>query len=191
MAIYWPTPGLKGRTFKLCVLTRWDLISASAAPHCGTLHADWTSTVHHFIILFTSVSSTGDPEDTSVGRLAFSVLLDFYQQNASDYNSRCPQLNLNWWVRVSFARASRKTPSTQISRNTWQHPFFSLEFSTPCVHVCITGVTSFIIMVTEFIPYYVCKYNIYRQFQDVCRLYWQSKMHVYGVPTRSTCICWI
>ena len=24
MAIYWPTPCFKGRTFKLCVLTRWD-----------------------------------------------------------------------------------------------------------------------------------------------------------------------
>ena len=24
MAMYWPTPGFKGRTFKLCVLTRWD-----------------------------------------------------------------------------------------------------------------------------------------------------------------------
>ena len=24
MAIYWPTPGFKGRTFKLCVLTRLD-----------------------------------------------------------------------------------------------------------------------------------------------------------------------
>ena len=24
MAIYWPTPGFKGRMFKLCVLTRWD-----------------------------------------------------------------------------------------------------------------------------------------------------------------------
>ena len=24
MAIYWPTPGFKGRTFKLWVLTRWD-----------------------------------------------------------------------------------------------------------------------------------------------------------------------
>ena len=24
MAIYWPTSSLKGRTFKLCVLTRWD-----------------------------------------------------------------------------------------------------------------------------------------------------------------------
>ena len=24
MAIYWSTPGFKGRTFKLCVLTRWD-----------------------------------------------------------------------------------------------------------------------------------------------------------------------
>ena len=36
MAIYWPTPGFKGRTFKLCVLTRWDFnFSASAAPHCG------------------------------------------------------------------------------------------------------------------------------------------------------------
>ena len=22
--IYWPTPGFKGRTFKLCVLARWD-----------------------------------------------------------------------------------------------------------------------------------------------------------------------
>ena len=24
MAVYWPTPDLKGRTFKTCVLTRWD-----------------------------------------------------------------------------------------------------------------------------------------------------------------------
>ena len=24
MAIYWPSPGFKGRTFKLCILTRWD-----------------------------------------------------------------------------------------------------------------------------------------------------------------------
>ena len=24
MALYWPTPGFKGRTFKLCVLIRWD-----------------------------------------------------------------------------------------------------------------------------------------------------------------------
>ena len=24
MAIYWPTPGFKGRTFMLCVLTRWE-----------------------------------------------------------------------------------------------------------------------------------------------------------------------
>ena len=27
MAIYWPTPGFKGRTFKLCVLTRWNFNS--------------------------------------------------------------------------------------------------------------------------------------------------------------------
>ena len=33
--IYWPTPGCKGRTFKLSVSTDGTLISASAAPHCG------------------------------------------------------------------------------------------------------------------------------------------------------------
>ena len=30
MAIYLPTLGFKGRSFKLCVLNRWDFISASA-----------------------------------------------------------------------------------------------------------------------------------------------------------------
>ena len=35
MAIYWPTPGSKARTFKLCVPTRRTLTSPSAAPHCG------------------------------------------------------------------------------------------------------------------------------------------------------------
>ena len=34
MATYLPIPGFKGRMCKLCVLTRWNLISASAAPHC-------------------------------------------------------------------------------------------------------------------------------------------------------------
>ena len=31
------TPGFTGRTFKLCVLTRWDLISVSAAPYCRSI----------------------------------------------------------------------------------------------------------------------------------------------------------
>ena len=35
MATYLPIPGFKGRMCKLCVLTRWNLISASAAPHFG------------------------------------------------------------------------------------------------------------------------------------------------------------
>ena len=32
MAIYWPTPGFKGRTFKLCVLTRWDFNFCVRSP---------------------------------------------------------------------------------------------------------------------------------------------------------------
>ena len=38
MAIYWPTPGLKGRTFKLCVLTRWDFnFFVRSSPLRGSL----------------------------------------------------------------------------------------------------------------------------------------------------------
>ena len=37
MAIFWPTPGLIGRTFELWVLNTWALISASAAPDCELL----------------------------------------------------------------------------------------------------------------------------------------------------------
>ena len=32
MAIYWPTPGFKRRTFKLCVLTRWDFNFCVRSP---------------------------------------------------------------------------------------------------------------------------------------------------------------
>ena len=30
MAIYWPTPSFKGRTFKVCVLIRWDFTVCSS-----------------------------------------------------------------------------------------------------------------------------------------------------------------
>ena len=37
MVIYWPTPGFKGRTFKLCVLTRWDFdFCVRSSPLRGT-----------------------------------------------------------------------------------------------------------------------------------------------------------
>ena len=37
MAIYWPTPGFKGRTFKLCVLIRWDFnFCVRSSPLRGT-----------------------------------------------------------------------------------------------------------------------------------------------------------
>ena len=33
MAVYWPTPGVKGRTFKLCFLIRWDLNFCVRSSH--------------------------------------------------------------------------------------------------------------------------------------------------------------
>ena len=42
MAIYWPTTGFKGRMFKLCVLTRWDLsFCVRSSPLRRWLHAKY------------------------------------------------------------------------------------------------------------------------------------------------------
>ena len=38
MAIYSPTPGFKGRTFKLCVLTRWDFNICVLSPPLRRMH---------------------------------------------------------------------------------------------------------------------------------------------------------
>ena len=46
MAIYWPTPGFKGRTFKLCVLTRWDFNSCvHSSPLQGYVNKRFTKSV--------------------------------------------------------------------------------------------------------------------------------------------------
>ena len=43
MAIYWSTPDFKGRTFKLCVLTRWDFNFCVRSSHCGKRNqSEWT-----------------------------------------------------------------------------------------------------------------------------------------------------
>ena len=39
MAIYWPTPGFKGRIFKLCVLIRWDFnFCVRSSPLWGVMY---------------------------------------------------------------------------------------------------------------------------------------------------------
>ena len=45
MAIYWPTPGFKGRTFKLCVLAR---CLAEGAPVCVACNV--ALTIKHILI---------------------------------------------------------------------------------------------------------------------------------------------
>ena len=53
MATYWPTPGFKGRTFKLCVLTRGDLnFCVRSSPLRGT-----------YTRMLTSVWYYTDPSD--------------------------------------------------------------------------------------------------------------------------------
>ena len=47
MAIYWPTPDFKGRTFKLCVLTRWDF---NFCVRSSPLRGHWAGTARRFSI---------------------------------------------------------------------------------------------------------------------------------------------
>ena len=48
MAIYWPTSGFKGRTFKLCVLTRWDFnFCVCSSPLRGVKSNTRTHTKHN------------------------------------------------------------------------------------------------------------------------------------------------
>ena len=43
MAIHWPTPGFKGRTFKVCVLTEWDFnFCVRSSPLRGTVRGPET-----------------------------------------------------------------------------------------------------------------------------------------------------
>ena len=47
MAVYWPTLGFKGRTFKLCVLTRWDFnfcVRSSPLRGCDTTYMSYETT---------------------------------------------------------------------------------------------------------------------------------------------------
>ena len=50
IAIYWPTPGFKGRMFKeikLCVLTRWDFnFCVRSSPLRGFVQEEWSSSNH-------------------------------------------------------------------------------------------------------------------------------------------------
>ena len=52
MATYWPAPGLKGRTFKLCVLTRWDFnfcVRSSPLRETDRNTSRWTHRVSSII----------------------------------------------------------------------------------------------------------------------------------------------
>ena len=82
-----------------------------------SLHADWTSTIikdcaSTDCIIYLSVYNRRPS-----GHLGRKNASRFRATSANGFpltnNSRCPQLSLNRWVRVRFARASRITPTLQ------------------------------------------------------------------------------
>ena len=83
-AIYWPTPGFKGRTFRVCVLTRWDFnFCVRSSPLRGTMRKPCTvrqvimesvCNVSSFWWLLNMVSATRKPY-TVRQRLAGAIIL--------------------------------------------------------------------------------------------------------------------
>ena len=74
MAIYWPTPSFKGRTFKVCVLNRCDFNPASAAPHCGRIKDGKERKLNQ--ILATTTVSRNSSSNTYNGKWTETVKLD-------------------------------------------------------------------------------------------------------------------
>ena len=71
MAIYWPTPGFKERTFKLCVIIRWD---------------------------FNEVHLPTTYEDCTVEQSAHDIILCLINSNPLSFLDISPDITLSGWV---------------------------------------------------------------------------------------------
>ena len=103
MAIYWPTPGYKGRTFKLCVLTRWDFNFCIAAPHCGC----WVRSGHTGVwVSGSGVRVTAAPKAVRVSNRVRSDqwvtrCWCFWRGKVWSLTDHCPKAVVgSWWSQV-------------------------------------------------------------------------------------------
>ena len=88
MAIYWPTQGFKGRTFELCVLTRWDFnfcIRSSPLPGGGERerereNSQYNRTTHTGRIAIIAMAAAAAPPTWGEQNWQFPVL----QQTANN-----------------------------------------------------------------------------------------------------------
>ena len=93
MALYWLTPGFKGRTFKLCVLTRWDFnFCVRSSPLRGTMNIPDS----HPLVFY---SDTAYPNTSH-------VMCPYHGQNLSEEQQALNEkgLTLSWMVAGKIVR---------------------------------------------------------------------------------------
>ena len=131
MAIYWPTPCFQGRTFKLCVLTRWDFnFCVRSSPLRGTRTergACCSVSQHHIVgtddkdtgqCLAAPYRTTGRQKKTTHHKVSLSK--DKQEQKTGAYNSSmlCSFFQLLHWEYIfkSFVRLCADSLAMRDSR---------------------------------------------------------------------------
>ena len=147
MALYWPTPGFRGRMFKLCILTRWDFnFCVRSSPARGFSRDKQTSltTPKHGRMCFEEVWQTNKLMDASSVQ---SDSLKPHQPRAlpsglGRWHWRSTQMSVDWFVfhpevwqvrlirAGSWARWWSTMPAHRKNRDLWdkQHWWYCRVF---------------------------------------------------------------
>ena len=151
MAIYWPTPCFQGRTFKLCVLTRWDFnFCVRSSPLRGTRTergACCSVSQHHIVgtddkdtgqCLAAPYRTTGRQKKTTHHKVSLSK--DKQEQKTGAYNSSmlCSFFQLLHWEYIfkSFVRLCADSLAMRDSRAIFF--FFTLRCLVCWTHTQIS-----------------------------------------------------
>ena len=142
MAIYWSTPGFKGRTFKLCVLTRWDFnICIHSSPlwvkrgrRTGKLSsASW----QNFHSLRHGDQCREDQADDKQHQWHQHRDQSEWTGALDSHKLQIPRLSYNWWGFQAWDTLQDSTDTCSIDKAEtsldWQE-YFSLLQDTTDVH---------------------------------------------------------
>ena len=124
VALYWPTPGFKGRTFKLCVLTRWDLNFCVRSSPLEIFPSSFR--FDHHVVLCLLVECTM----IFFGLIPAFLWLQFVSFDGSAYFLSSVHVRHNYIWRFFFSRTPPVLSSVTVllsARKAWR-PVFALFF---------------------------------------------------------------
>ena len=122
MAVYCPTPGFKGRTFKFCVLIRWDFNFCVRSSPLQRTKIKSRNFPHCFCVLLTSIQS---------GRLHPNTHTPFTQQSRSRLTMPLPRHSVGTY-QVTSSHATRQGTLSHSRLSSLRHCGLALKVELVC-----------------------------------------------------------